>query len=236
MGGRARAALLVLALGLAIATPAVAADDEGALDRFNRANQRFNHWLLLHVVRPVAQGYNFVVPKLGQQGIENFLLNLERPRDMINSLLQGKPVRAGRHLAAFLINTVGGLGGFLYISDRVLDDDSPETFNETLGVYGVPPGSFLILPILGETSPRHLVGLVGDTALNPLFWIPGTAGTAASGGAFVLRGVNTVASYMPSPFADRAAWEAFERQISEMTPYPEAKELFFENQRFDVED
>ncbi len=238
---RARRRALALA-GLAVwalagAPGAAAEEDEGALDGFNRANRRFNDWLLHRVVKPVARGYNVVVPKLAQDGIENFMLNLERPRDIANSLLQGKPVRAGRHLAALFFNTLWGFGGLVYVSDKVLDDDSPETFNETLGVYRIPPGAFLILPILGETSPRQLVGTAVDSVMNPTFWlIGGTTGIIVSGSRQAVRGVNTVATLMPAPFASEENWEAFEDRISAVTPYPEAKQLYFENQRFDVKD
>ncbi len=236
--GRTALAMLGLAAVTLVAMPAVAAEgDENALDSFNRANRRINQWLLHRVFKPVARGYNVVVPKPAQDGIENFMLNLERPRDIVNSLLQGKPERAGRHLAALLFNTLWGFGGFVYVSDKVLEDASPETFNETLGFYRIPPGSFLILPVLGETSPRHLVGTAVDGVMNPTFWlIGGTTGLIVSGSRTAVRGVNTLATLMPAPFASEEAWEAFEDRISAVTPYPEAKVLFFENQRFDVED
>jgi ABC-type transporter lipoprotein component MlaA len=230
------AALLVVLLP----SPSLAQQQEGRLDRFNRGSARFNHWMLQHAVKPLAKGYNLVVPKLAQEAISNILLNLERPRDIANSLLQGKPRRAGRHLAIFLLNSTFGAGGIFYVSHRVLDDDSPETFNETLGTWGLPPGPYLVLPLvvppLAETSPRRLLGTLADVPLNPLFWIPGTSGTIASASASATGGLNAIASLMPVPWASDSEWEAFETFFGERTPYPDQKRLFFENQHFDVED
>lgn len=226
--------------GLGCATPDPPPENENALDRFNRGSDEFNDWMLQNVLVPVTKGYNFIVPKLAQRGIENVILNLQRPRDIVNSLLQLKFERAGRHLAHLILNTGWGFGGILYVSHRALDDDSPETFNETLGHWGVPPGPFLILPLVVppfiDTSPRKLVGTGVDLVLNPLFWIPGTTGTIVSASTTAVGGLNTLASLMPGPFASEAEWAAFEELITERVPYPERRELFFENQRLDVED
>jgi ABC-type transporter lipoprotein component MlaA len=220
--------------------PSPAQQQENRLDRFNRVGARFNHWMLQHAVKPVAKGYNLIVPKLAQEAIANLLLNLERPRDIANSLLQGKPRRAGRHLAILLLNSTFGAGGIFYVSHRVLDDDSPETFNETLGTWGVPPGPYLVLPLvvppLAETSPRRLLGTLVDLPLNPLFWIPGTTGTIASASGSATGGLNAIASLMPVPWASDSEWEAFETFFGERTPYPDQKLLFYQNQQLDVED
>lgn len=227
---------VLLLCALLAATPAAGADDEGALDGFNRANRRFNFWLLDHVFEPVSRGYNFVMPKWGQKRVRNLLENLERPRDFVNSLLQGKPARAGRHLGAFLLNSSVGLAGMFTVSDAVLAIESPETFGETLGVWGLPPGAYLILPVYGDTCPRCLVGAAGDAVLYPLFWIPGAAATWAGLGARTLEGVNLLAQQMPRPCGSEQEWAAYRGRLESRTPYPEAKVLFFDNLAFDVED
>jgi phospholipid-binding lipoprotein MlaA len=221
---------------LLLAAPAAAEDGEGALDGFNRANRRFNFWLLDHVFEPVSRGYNFVMPKWGQERVHNLLENLERPRDFVNSLLQGKPARAGRHLGAFLVDSTVGLAGMFTVSERLLTLESPETFGETLGAWGLPPGAYLILPVYGDTCPRCLVGAAGDAVLYPLFWIPGSAGTWASLGARTLEGMNLLAQQMPPRGASEQEWAAYRGRLESRTPYPEAKSLFFENLAFDVED
>jgi len=213
---------------------------ESALDAFNKGSSDFNYWMQQNALIPVAKGYNWVVPKRVQEVVDNFVTNLQRPRDMINSLLQAKWERAGRHLAHFLLNTIHGFGGLLAVSHRVLDDTSPETFNETLGVWGMPTGPYLVLPLVvpvfDGTSPRALVGFGVDLVMNPFFWIPGTTGTIVSASTTTAGGLNTIALLMPRPMADESEWQAFDELIRERVPYEDARALYYENQQLDVED
>lgn len=206
------------------------------LDRSNLTWRSFNYHFIQWFTKPVARAYNVVLPKFAQQGVDNFLANTDRPRDILNSLLQLKFERAGRHTLHLLLNTSFGLGGFLYVSPQVLLEESPETFNETLGHWGVPPGPYIVLPVWGETSPRALLGSAGDVPAHPFFWIPGVAGTVVGGSRYFLRGVNSMAILMPTPFASRSEWDAFEELITTRTPYEEERTLWYENQQFDVED
>lgn len=228
-------ALAALCTGL-LASPAHGADD-GWLDSMNRGTREFNFWVFDHVLEPASRGYNYVVPKWGQQRIQSVFENLERPRDIVNSLLQAKGRRAGNHLASFLVNTTVGLGGLFAVSDRFIDLEPPETTNETLGVYGIPPGPYVVLPLYGESCPRCLLGAVGDTVLYPLFWIPGNAGLYAGVGARGLAALNLVAKQMPSPYTgSESEWDAYRERLSERHDYLEAKRLFYENLELDVED
>ncbi len=225
--------LLTVAL---CSSPAGAEEEDTALDSANRASRRFNFWLLDHVFLPVARGYNFAVPKWGQARVRNLLENLDRPRDVANSLFQAKFRRAGSHLLQFGINTTVGLLGLFNPAESWFELASPETGNETLGLYGLPSGAFLILPVYGETCPRCLVGAAADAVLHPLFWIPGSEGTALQIGSKLLGNINLLARQMPTPFADDAEWEAFEARFHESHTYEETKQLFFENLRWDVEE
>ena len=216
---------------------AVPEADAGGLDSFNRANRRFNFWLFDHVIEPTARGYNTVMPKWGQERLRNVFQNLERPRDIVNSLLQLKPIRAGRHLGSLVIDTTIGVAGAFSLAERWIEPESPETTDETLGVWRIPPGSFLILPVLGETTPRGIVGFAGDTALSPLFWVGIATGVIGIGaGGAVLSNVNLLARQMPERGAEAQAWEAYRDRIGERPPYEEARELFFENLALDVDD
>ena len=211
--------------------------DETKLDQVNRASAGLNFWMLQKVVRPVALGWNVLVPEPLQDGIVNVVQNLDRPRDFLNSVLQGKPERAGRHLGTFLLNSTLGVGGLFYISDRFLEDTSPETTNETLGVWKIPAGPYLVVPVYGETSPRAIVGAVGDTFMNPLTWIfGGVEGLLIGGGRRAGGSINDVAVLMPAPWASKSEWQAFEEVFSQRTPYTDQKRLYFENQLLDVED
>ena len=209
----------------------------GPVDGFNRASRSINYWILDHVLEPTARGYNFVVPKWGQAGVRNALQILERPRDTVQSLLQWKPVRSGSHLGAFVVDSTVGILGLWRPSEVWFNipPEPPETFSETLGVYGLPAGTYLVFPFYGETCPRCLVGAVGDAFLYPLNWIQGRAGRIATGTAFALGGINRVARQMPKRGAAPEEWKRFEEILRERPTYDEAKELFRENQQADVD-
>jgi phospholipid-binding lipoprotein MlaA len=222
-----RSSLLVAWFVAALIPTPAAADPDG----FNQANLRFNQWFLEHVMEPVARGWNFVLPKVAQRRVVDFMGNIEAPRDIVNSLLQWKPRRAGIHTGRFLLNTTAGIAGFYDVSTRTLDFTAPpETVDETFGVWGIPPGSYLILPVVGEFSVRSLFGWIGDGFLNPLGYIPGAPLVAPTAGAYIVRNINLLAQTMPSPWAPEGDWVAYEQSRFEFKPYEVGRELFFQDQ------
>ncbi len=142
------------------------------LESFNRAMFKFNDGLYDYVFRPVSTGYVMVVPAPARRGLGNFFSNLRFPIRFVNSLLQGKLKRAGLETEKFVVNTLAGLGGFIRASDGVpaLTDVPSEDLGQTLGVWGIHKGPYLVLPVFGPGSARDTVGLVGDYFLNPLHW------------------------------------------------------------------
>jgi len=209
------------------------------LDRVNEQNMQFNDWLIVSVFDPAARSYNWTVPKWGQRRVSSILRNLMGPRDIVNSLLQGKLHRASVHFARFAADTVFGLGGAFEIGVPVLKLRAPpETFNETLGSYRVGTGPFLIIPMIGETSPRALTGSLGDALLYPLGWLPpaGPGNTASMGGR-MFEGMGSMSARMPPRGSPSEAWIPYEnvRDALISTPYDERKRLYFENERWDVE-
>jgi phospholipid-binding lipoprotein MlaA len=224
----ARAVLVgaVLLVALAAARPA-SADPDG----FNKLNLRFNQWLLSHALEPVARGYQWVMPKWGQRRVVDFMENLEEPRDIVNSALQAKGKRAGVHTGRFIVNTTLGVVGFYDFAKGVLHwEASPETLDETLGVWRLPSGNYLILPMVGEFSTRSLVGWVGDGALNPLSWIPGVPFAAPTFAAYILRSENLLAQGMPSVCAPEGEWNAYKQSRYKFEPYDVGRELFYKDQ------
>ncbi len=206
------------------------------IDRFNSWSRGVNFWIIDHVLEPTARGYNFIIPKFAQTGVGNVTDNLDGPRDLVQSLLQGKFRRAGRHGAAFLTNSTVGLGGIFVI----LDPDSPETGNETLGHYGAGTGHYLVVPFVPETAPRQIGGDFTDIFLDPVYWagnaIDGAAGVGVTIGIRIIGGLNDLASFMPSPFASESEWDAYREFLKERHSYEEAKQLYYDNQKLDVED
>ena len=221
-------ALLVVVCATATVPTAAHAEPEG----FNKAMLSFNRWMLRHVLEPVARGYNFVTPKWGQRRVGAFFENLLGPRDIINSALQAKFQRAGTHTGRFLVNSTIGVAGFFDVGlDWFGWDAPPETFDETLGTWGAPLGPYLILPFFGDSSPRHIVGLIGDGVANPIFWIvpiyvPTGVPVAVGVGQFTLRGGNLLASQMPSPRASDAEWDAYHRGKFDFPRYEIGRENF----------
>ena len=187
-------ALVWIALGLAVSVPvaraqqnpppdasakAAADDDDYAvvrvydpLEPFNRTMFKFNDGLYDYVLRPVSKGYVRVVPAPARRGLVNFFSNLRFPIRFANDLLQGKFTRAGLETKKFVVNTLGGLGGFIRISDDVpsLANIPSEDMGQTFGVWGIHNGPYLVLPVLGPATARDTSGLVGDYFLNPLHW------------------------------------------------------------------
>lgn len=130
-------------------------------------NEKFDQWLF----EPVATGWDFAVPEIVQEGLRNFFENLAMPVVIANDVLQLKPTAAGEDLMRFLVNTVFGLGGFIDVASREGIAKNDEGFGQTLGWWGVPPGPYVVVPFLGPSTPRELVGLGADSmgAIYPWF-------------------------------------------------------------------
>jgi phospholipid-binding lipoprotein MlaA len=131
---------------------------------FNRQVDRF-------VLKPVAKGYNFVMPDLVQVGISNIFSNLRFAPRFLNNVFQGKLKGAGIEVGRFLINSTVGLAGFFDLAKNVDLVTSEEDMGQTLGFYGVKPGPYLVLPLLPPFTVRDFVGYVGDVFLNPINWL-----------------------------------------------------------------
>jgi phospholipid-binding lipoprotein MlaA len=130
-------------------------------------NRQVDRWVL----KPVAKGYNFVVPNPVQVGVRNFFYNLRFPPRFFNNIFQGKLKGAGIEAGRFLVNTTAGVGGFFDVAQH-LDLKTPEEdTGQTLGFYGVGPGPYVVLPLLPPLTVRDLVGYVGDVFLNPINWL-----------------------------------------------------------------
>ncbi|MDR1284186.1 MAG: VacJ family lipoprotein [Opitutaceae bacterium] len=142
------------------------------LEPLNRLTFKFNEGVYDYVLRPVSKGYAKVVPGPVRSGLTNFFDNIRFPVRFVGCVLQGKFRRAGKETGKFVVNTLGGLGGFIRQSDNVpaLADVPREDLGQTFGRWGIGAGPYLVLPILGPGSVRDTVGQVGDSLLNPVGW------------------------------------------------------------------
>lgn len=135
--------------------------------KFFEFNRQLDRWIL----KPVAKGYNAVVPNIVQIGISNVFYNSRVTPRLLNNLFQGKLKGAGIEAGRFLINTTVGIGGFFDVAQRFNLTTPEEDTGQTLGFYGVKPGPYLMVPLLGPYTVRDLIGYGGDIALNPIYWL-----------------------------------------------------------------
>ncbi len=154
---------------------------------WNRFWFGFNDIFYLYVARPLHQGYSYVVPEPVRSGLSNFFHNILFPVRFVSSLLQGRPLAAGAEFGKFMINTTVGLGGFIDVAkDKktiVPLDPLGEDMDQTLGVWGLGTGPYIVWPIIGPSSVRGTVGLVADYFLDPTFYFATPVGvTVAAGG------------------------------------------------------
>ncbi len=151
---------------------AATADVSDPLERLNRGTFWFNDQLYTFLLRPISKGYEVILPRPVRKGIDNAFENVKYPVRFVNCTLQGKFKRAGQETGKFVVNTVGGIGGIFRPAEKIpaLANLPSEDTAQTLAKWGVPNGPYLVLPLLGPSSVRDGVGLLGDYALNPVNW------------------------------------------------------------------
>ncbi len=128
-------------------------------------------------LRPLAGLYSFVAPEPMKKSIRQLVRNVASPRRLGNKLLQGEFEGAGIVLGRVLVNTTVGVGGLFEVAEDWGLPKQNADFGQTLSVWGLPPGPHISVPVLGPHSARHAVGRVGDTLMDPLFWLAPTAVT-----------------------------------------------------------
>jgi phospholipid-binding lipoprotein MlaA len=143
------------------------------LEKWNRAMYTVNDRLYFWVMKPVAKGYNWVVPEWGRIRVRNIFRNAETPIRFVNCLLQLKLHDAVKEVGRFIVNTTAGIGGmFDILADNPNARMSDRDLGQTLGKYGIGEGFFIMWPFLGPSSLRDSVGLVGDGYLDPISYLP----------------------------------------------------------------
>lgn len=162
------------------------------LEWFNQPVFEFNLKLDEYALRPVATAYDAVMPDVAQRGVQRFFKNLGVVERFANNLFQGKVPQAGQEVGRFVINTTIGGVGFLDVADEWLGwKESPEDFGQTLAVYGVGSGPYVMLPFFGPSTVRDTVGLVADGAMNPMAYFLSTLELiAVRGGLAIGSAVN----------------------------------------------
>src|SRR5688572_17843204 len=168
---RRRVALLLAALALGGCAHTPPDDPSDPLEGWNRGVYKFNEKADKYVLRPVAKGYDKVMPGFARTGVRNFFSNLLYPTVIVNDLLQLKFKQFGADTGRLLANTLVGLGGLLDVATSVGLEQHDEDFGQTLGYWGVGPGWYLMLPFLGPTDNRDFIGQFADSQTSPLFYL-----------------------------------------------------------------
>ncbi len=140
-------------------------------ESWNRGVYKVNDVMDRAIAKPVTRAYIKVVPQPIRTGVSNFFDNLTTPTVMVNDALQGKFLAAGNDLGRFLFNSTVGLGGFLDPATHAGMAKNNEDFGQTLGHWGVGPGPFVELPLLGPSDLRDAPSRLVDTYSNPQWLI-----------------------------------------------------------------
>ncbi|NOV26237.1 VacJ family lipoprotein [Cupriavidus necator] len=143
------------------------ANPKDPLEPFNREVSKINEDFDKGILRPVAQVYADYMPTPVQRAVENFFSNVSDVYSAVNNLLQGKPTRAAEDTMRVAMNTVLGIGGLIDIATPAGLPKYKEDFGQTLGVWGVPAGPYLVLPLFGPSTFRDTAGMLVDRQADP---------------------------------------------------------------------
>ena len=189
---------------------------------FNRKVYAFNDGLD-KVVRPVAVGYDKIMPDPFQRGVGNFFRNLDAPVTFVNSILQGKFVESADVFGRFLINTTVGLLGFFDVASKMGIPYYNEDLGQTLATWGYKDSNYLMLPFFGPSTTRDGVGRLSDSYIHPV-------GRAIHGrgawGYYIVRGIDQRARYLDQDTELEAAYD----------PYVLMRDVWLQNREYQIYD
>ncbi|PCJ30004.1 MAG: ABC transporter [Gammaproteobacteria bacterium] len=167
-----KASLIAATLVLSgCATTQYSADASDPLQGYNRAMYSFNDALDTVIIKPAAIGYDAVLPDPIQKGVSNFFSNLNEITVILNDLLQLKFGQAFHDTGRFMLNSTVGFAGIFDVAGYAGHEKHHEDFGQTLGVWGVEPGPYVVLPLFGPRNVRDSFGLVGDIYTDPVTYM-----------------------------------------------------------------
>lgn len=177
---------LALLLGVTIAIAGCATGEDrnprDPLEPLNRVTFRFNEDLDRAFIKPLARGYNYIMPQPANRGVTNFFNNLADIRSALNNLLQLKIGRAFSDVGRVAVNSTVGILGLMDVASNMNLPRYGEDFGQTFGVWGFGAGPYIVWPLLGPSSGRDSIGLVADwytypiTHINDDYWRLGLRG------------------------------------------------------------
>ncbi len=162
--------LPLLVVGCLLSPAAAEYTAHDPIEGLNRQTHALNDWLDRNILRPVALGWKTITPNIVRDSLRNFDDNLRSPVIAANDVLQWKWRAAGEQVARFGVNTTVGVLGFRDVAAEWGLEKQSEDTGQTLGLWGIPPGPYVVLPLLGPSNPRDIVGMFGDSFLS-VYWI-----------------------------------------------------------------
>jgi len=160
--------LLITISILSLSTHAFGDEVNDPFENLNRKTFEFNENMDEKILKPIAETYSELPPKI-KLGFSNFFNNLEEVDTFVNQLLQGKPKESINDFTRFIINTTIGLGGFIDVASKVGLERHEEDFGQTLAVWGVGQGPYIMLPILGPSTLRDTLSRPVSSFLSVTF-------------------------------------------------------------------
>lgn len=172
----ARAVAIVALLGLTgCATGSAGGEIADPAESVNRGIFKFNDAVDSVTLKPIAQGYRAITPQPVRTSVRNFLRNLESPVIVANQALQGDVEGTAASTMRALINTTFGIGGLFDVAAQAGIPHEDEDFGQTLAVWGLDHGAYVMLPLLGPSSVRDATGLAVDSIADPVnLWLDNT--------------------------------------------------------------
>jgi len=219
-------AIVSMLAGCAGNIPTAPKDQRAEYDPWEPLNRRisnFNQGFDKVTFRPLAKGYQTIMPGFVKTGVHNFSVNLLGPLFVINNFLQGKLGRGGKEFGRFLINSTIGIAGLIDVATYSGIESSPETWGQTFAVWGIPDGPFVVVPILGPRTLSGAFAIPLNFASDPTFYLDDSTEK------WVLYGIRAIDTRMQFFKAEELIANSSDRYLA-------IRESFLQNRRFRIFD
>jgi phospholipid-binding lipoprotein MlaA len=190
---------------------------------FNRKTYAFNDGLDKAIVRPVAVGYDKIMPDPAKRGVGNFFRNLDAPVTWIHQLFQGKIGQSAQTVSRFFINSTIGLFGIFDVASKWGIPYYNEDLGQTLATWGVKESPYLVIPFVGPSTARDGVGRLADSFVHPVGRAIHNEGLWAY---WIFRGIDQRARYLEEDAELRAAYD----------PYVLMRDVWMQNREYQIYD
>jgi phospholipid-binding lipoprotein MlaA len=195
-------------------------------EQMNRRIFRFNRDVDRATLKPVAIGYEKVIPSFVRSGIRNFYTNLRGPRNILNNFLQGKGASGFSETGRFVVNSTIGILGLVDVASGLGLEHREEDFGQTLAVWGVPDGPYVMVPFAGPQTLRDAFAFPIDVLVDPLWYWLYDEDAPVRYGLYALRAINFRAGFLS---AEALLDQAFD-------PYVRLREAYLQNRLYEVYD